>query len=123
MASSIDPQCAKTFINAYEKDNPDAIQSLWLDSDIIIAIQNLLNQVPAVPVSGIRVYYAKYVAGADGSTGLPCGCGPGKPGERTVVLAPTKDDAAGNHNDIGIYFNYGNPCPPSCSGTMINDLY
>ena len=123
MASSIDPQCAKTFINAYQKAHPAAVQSLWLDSDIITTIQNLLNQVPPVPLSGIRVYYAKYVVPASDAAGNPCGCGTCKPGDQTVVLALTKDDPQGNHNDIGVYFDYTNPCPPGCNGITINDLY
>jgi hypothetical protein len=113
--SRIPDGCATVFIANYQNgSDPSDLQSVWIDGDIINAIQQLVIASPPVPVSGIRVYLAQYGDGTDG-----CDIQGHTPGGITVILTLTQENG-GVHQDMpGFYFDYGNPCPPNCTGAIM----
>jgi hypothetical protein len=92
-------------------------KSLWLDDQVFKDIygSSIAN------VDGIRLYYAKYKKGV-GQVDKP-----GGPAHDhyTVILALTQDGGTDPstgiklHHDIpGYYYDYGQPCKPTCNGGL-----
>ncbi len=95
--SQITTEEALEKIGFYKADmpNPQGVRSIWINNDIINLIKNT-----SAELSGIRVYLAKHAKGE----------------EATIILAPTFDNSS-VHMDLA-YFNYGDPCPSNCNGTI-----
>ena len=98
------------FIKYYRKGLPvDSLTSIWIDKDFIdfIATNSIKGQ-----ISGVRVYFSKYKdkVGSVGSQNGP------KPDELSIILAATTATRGDNIDIPGGYFDYGDPCPPTCNG-------
>ena len=95
--SQITTEEALEKIGFYKDDmpNPQGVRSIWINQEIIDTIKGT-----GVELSGIRVYLAKHAKGE----------------EATIILAPTFDNT-NVHMDLA-YFNYGDPCPSNCTGSI-----
>jgi hypothetical protein len=115
--SHISKDDALQHINHYRQSlPPGSIKSVWLDRDIIDFIA---QNADTLGINGLRVYMARYKEGYP-----PVTQDPGRKDKLTVIVVPTTDGTTMDLTDdtdlTDGYFDYGRPCPPTCTGDAGN---
>lgn len=107
-SSGITQDNAMKYINHYRHGlAPGSLRSVWLNiGDIMTEINAIQSDSTKPPVTGIRVYLAKYEANPGDLGAVP-------DGQVTTILALTQNVNGKNVDyDANSYYDYGNPCPP-----------